>query len=200
MFASIVAHDLRNPLNVADGYLAVLREDQNTEAVATIGDAHDRMEAIIEGLLTLAREGRDLGETEPVVLSDPIKQCWQDVETVDATLQVVDDIELVADRSRLQQLLENLFRNAVEHAGPDVTVTIGRLDGGFYVADDGPGIAPDQRETVFEAGVSTTADGTGFGLSIVQEVADAHGWTIQLADSTDGGARFEITDVDIRPD
>jgi signal transduction histidine kinase len=93
-------------------------------------------------------------------------------------------------------VFENLFRNAVEHAGDDVTITVGTLDGGFYVDDDGPGIPEDERDRVFEAGYSTGEAGTGFGLSIVRDVVEAHGWDIRVVEGADGGARFEITGVE----
>jgi signal transduction histidine kinase len=93
--------------------------------------------------------------------------------------------------------VENLYRNSVEHGSTDVTVTVGELDdgSGLYVEDDGPGIDPDDREAVFEAGYSTDSEGTGFGLSIVEEVAEAHGWTVTVTDGADGGARFELGGV-----
>jgi hypothetical protein len=67
---------------------------------------------------------------------------------------------------------------------------------GFYVADDGSGIPEGDRELIFDSGYSTREGGTGFGLDIVSEIVDAHGWTIAATDSRDGGARFEITGVD----
>ncbi|MCU4973700.1 ATP-binding protein [Halobacteria archaeon AArc-m2/3/4] len=77
-----------------------------------------------------------------------------------------------------------------------VTVTVGPLDDhGFYVADDGPGIPADEREAVFDHGYSTAETGTGFGLAIVEEIANAHGWSIEVTESIDGGARFEWTGV-----
>lgn len=85
--------------------------------------------------------------------------------------------------------------NSVEHGGEVVTVTIGDLDTGFYVADDGSGIPPEEREQVFEAGYSTDNESTGFGLAIVKQIADAHGWDICVTESETDGARFEITDV-----
>ena len=75
-------------------------------------------------------------------------------------------------------------------------VTVGDLEDGFYVADNGPGIPAEHRETVFEPGYSTRDDGTGFGLAIVQDVADAHDWTVRVTESEMGGTRFEIRDVD----
>jgi signal transduction histidine kinase len=100
---------------------------------------------------------------------------------------------------RLQQLLENLFRNAVEHGGEDVTIRVGALDdaAGFYVADDGVGIPGEDRDEVFESGYSSATNGTGFGLAIVEEIADAHSWTIRVTESSEGGARFEMTDVEL---
>ncbi len=79
---------------------------------------------------------------------------------------------------------------------PAVTVTVGDLDTGFYIADDGPGVAPDRRGTVFEAGTTTANNGTGLGLAIVTEIADGHGWSVDVTESKHGGARFEITNVD----
>lgn len=81
----------------------------------------------------------------------------------------------VTDFSDYLYLARGTFRNAVEHAGDDVTVTIGDLTDGFYIPDDGPGIPEDKRDHVFEVGYSTAEAGTGFGLNIVQEIVDAHG-------------------------
>ena len=117
-----------------------------------------------------------------------------------ATLRYADDglpeATIRADEDRLRQLLENLFGNAIEHGGEAVTVTVGRVDGGLYVEDDGPGVAPAARDEIFEAGYSTSGDGTGFGLRIVERVAEAHGWAVRVVEGSDGGARFEITGID----
>ncbi|MFB6137562.1 MAG: ATP-binding protein [Halobacteriaceae archaeon] len=195
-FASVVSHDLRNPLNVAAGRVELLREerdseDENLVAVAT---ALDRMEALVEDLLAIAREGRPVTGTTPCSLGSVAERAWAVVETGDAGLTVDADATVDADPDRLQQLLENLFRNAVEHGGPDVTVGVGPLPEteGFYVEDDGPGIPAERREDVFESGYTTEDGGTGLGLSIVREVAEAHGWGIGLTESADGGARFEF--------
>jgi signal transduction histidine kinase len=103
---------------------------------------------------------------------------------------------LRADRDRLCRLVENLLHNAVEHGGSGVTITVGATDEGFYVADDGPGIPPDRRDRVFESGYSTAAAGTGFGLSIVAEIAEAHDWSVTATESAAGGTRIEITGVE----
>ena len=109
----------------------------------------------------------------------------------------------MADASLLKQLLENLFRNAIEHADGVETITAGITDRGFYVADDGHGIAPEERGRVFDTGYSTNkADGnTGMGLAIVQKIADAHDWSVRLVDASDRsdsdrpGTRFEFDGV-----
>ena len=195
-FASIVSHDLRNPLQVARGRVELARETGDSTHLSDALDAFDRSEALIEDLLTLARDGDTTEEVEPVRLDSLAERAWGTVETGAATLEVDTDRTVPASRSRLRQLFENLFGNAVEHAGPDVTVTVAALDNGFSVADDGPGIPPAEREAVFDAGYSTNDRGTGFGLRIVEEVVADHDWTLHLTEGTDGGARFEITGVD----
>ncbi|RKS82579.1 PAS/PAC sensor hybrid histidine kinase [Haloarcula quadrata] len=194
-FTSVVSHDLRNPLNVAQGRLQLAREQYESEHLAAVEQAHERMDTLITDLLTLAQDGETVTDRESVALASLAENCWTTVETADATLVTDIDRTVLANESRLKQLFENLVRNAVEHAGADVTVTVGALDDGFYVADDGPGIPEDERETVFEAGYSTSTEGTGFGLSIARKVAAAHDWEISVRDSADGGTRFEITGV-----
>lgn len=195
-FASTVSHDLRNPLNVAQNRLTLVARERNSDHVEEIDDALTRMEAISEDVLTLARQGQPIDETEVVNLAELADQSWQLVDTGDADLTIEDDMTLTADADRLQQLLENLFRNSLDHGDTDVSVSVGTLpdESGFFVADDGPGIPAESRDSIFDSGYTTSDEGTGFGLSIVEEIVDAHGWTITLADSS--GARFEITDID----
>jgi PAS domain S-box-containing protein len=196
-FASIASHDLRNPLNVAEGRLELAQREVESTHLDAVGRALDRMEELIEDLLTLARQGKTVADTTVVDLSELVDGCWQTVETTTATLVNETNRVIHADESRLRQLLENLVRNAVEHGGEDVTVTIGDTDGGFHVSDDGPGIPASERDRVFEAGYSSATDGTGFGLSIVKQIALAHGWDVTVTDGADGGTRFEITGVEL---
>jgi PAS domain S-box-containing protein len=196
-FASVVSHDMRNPLNVVGLSLEMARESGDPEAFDRAERAVDRMDDLIEDLLTLARSGDDVDEVEPVDLGTLVEECWATVETEAGSVTVADDLRLRADRSRLHQLLANLFRNSVEHGGADVTVTVGALADGFYVEDDGPGIPAEERDEVFAAGYTTDDTGTGFGLSIVHEIATAHGWTAAVGESDAGGARFEFRGVDL---
>ncbi|GAB7010206.1 PAS domain S-box protein [Halorubrum trueperi] len=195
-FASIVSHDLRNPLNVASGRLELAREDCESQHLEDIERAHVRMETLIDDLLTLAREGAGTADTKAVDFAAVVAECWEIVDTNEASLILECDRTIVADEPRLKQLFENLIRNAVEHGGSTVTVTVGELEDGFYFEDDGPGIPEGEAETVFEVGYSTNAEGTGFGLSIVKQIVKAHDWEIRVISGSEGGARFEITGVE----
>ncbi len=194
-FASIVSHDLRNPLGVANGYLTLAQSQVDDDHLDGIEQALDRMERLIDDLLTLAREGQVVGETEAVTLSTAVNSAWTEAGPPEGTLTVEADLDFLADGNRLCSLLENLFRNAREHAGEDATVTVGPLADGFYVADDGPGIPAEHHEKAFEYGYTSREGGTGFGLAIVKEIAEAHGWSVRVTDGEEGGARFEFTGV-----
>ena len=205
-FTSVVSHDLRNPLSVAKGYLDLARESEAPEDFARVEEAHERMGDLIEDLLALARGGTTVEDGTELDLGTVARDAWGHVDIGDASLTVAEDLPtLHGDRSRLTQLFENLFRNCVKHgatgsaADDAVSVTVASLPdrAGFYVADDGPGIPADRRESVFDHGVSFADDGgTGFGLSIVADIARAHGWGVSATESADGGARFEFkTDI-----
>jgi PAS domain S-box-containing protein len=194
-FVGVVSHDLRNPLQVAQARLDAFHETGEAHHLDHVADSHDRMRRLIEDVLTLAREGRAVTDPEQVALATVAAQAWAAIDAPDATLESPTSATLVADADRLRRLFENLFRNAVEHAGDDVTVTVDTLQNGFYVADDGPGIPEDDREAIFEKGYTTSEDGTGFGLGIVKGIAQAHGWTVTATESSTGGARFEVTGI-----
>ncbi|MDB2271597.1 HAMP domain-containing sensor histidine kinase [Halorubrum ezzemoulense] len=242
-FASVVSHDLRNPLSVAVGNIELaddLDGDASTEQLDRALDALDRMDHLIGDVLTLAREGKTVQATEPTDLRSVVESAWRTTgRPADAALVVDAPLPTIrSDADRLRQALENLFRNAIEHGTPDepgstgtggdesdpdergaprtfasgagsqadgtpsdpdeaaVRVRVGRTREGFYVADDGPGIDPDQRDAVFDAGHTTAKDGTGFGLAIVERIAEAHGWTVSVTEGREGGARFEFCRVD----
>ncbi|WP_255195476.1 sensor histidine kinase [Halorarius litoreus] len=192
-FASVVAHDLRNPLNVVRGRAKLAEKTGDTEQLEPAFRSLDRMETIIEDVLALARGGDEDIETEPVKLTDHVEASWHQVDTRDAELEVGFLPTAHADPDRLARLFENLFRNAVEHGGDDVVVSVAMLDDddGFYVADDGIGIPVDERDRILSEGFSGN-DGTGIGLAIVQQVAEVHGWDLSVTESESGGARFEF--------
>ena len=209
-FADILAHDIKNPLSVALGYTEIAQDKHDVAELDEIEVALHRMETLIDDVLSLSKVGDVIGDTAPVNVTETVWDAWENTDTGDATLAVESSLgQIAADRTRFVELLGNLFRNSVEHSTTDdqtagegqragVAVEVGPLpDGsGFYVADDGPGIREADRETVLEHGYSTRDGGTGYGLSIVTQIAEAHGWSVTVSESDSGGARFEFGGVD----
>ena len=198
-FADIISHDLRNPLNVAQGYLEVARTadaDDPSDDLDRVESMLDRMARILDDTLTLAHEGKTVGDTTAVDIEALATDCLERVGVAETELSIEAPIVIRADPDRLEHVFENLFQNSIDHARPGVTIRIGPLDDGFYVEDDGPGIPPPDRERVFEKGYTDAADGSGFGLAIVERIVDAHGWSVRVTDGSDGSARFEITGVE----
>jgi len=211
-FASVVSHDLRNPLSVAEGYVDMIADRADDPEVETLAaeaaQSHDRMERLIDDVLSMARGGDTVADPSNVSVADVARDAWSNVDGPSMQLSLAPDTEdcrVLADRDKLQRAFENLFRNAREHAGDDVTVIVDCDLGSesvfdptgdtLYVDDDGPGIPPEDREDVLEKGYTTSADGTGFGLPIVREIAEAHGWDLRIEESDAGGTRIVFADV-----
>ena len=199
-FVSIVSHDLRNPMSVLVGYLDLAEETGDSEYFVRCRRAVERMDSLIDDLLTLTRHGEMVAERKAVDLAQAVESSWQNVNTESAALRIETEHVIRADESQLHQLIENLILNAIQHGGENVTVTVGGLDRGFYVEDTGPGIPAADRGLVFESGYSTSDGGTGLGLAIVSTIAEAHGWDVQVTDGEAGGARFEITGIELCDD
>lgn len=192
-FAAMLAHDLRNPLTVARGRLALAREESDSEHLDALVEAHERIDQILEDYLALARRGSMAVDLGPVDLAAVAEASWRHVATHEATLDVDTDRVIRADADRVRQLLENLVRNAVEHGGRDVTVTVGDVEDGFYVADDGPGFQQSEDDVVPDVDPTSPGGEGGIGLSIVSTIAEVHGWGFDVIDAD--GARFEFTGV-----
>lgn len=195
-FARMLRHELRNPLNVMDGYLDLAREEGSADSFDACQESVDHMNKLLEDTLLIIDGGKAGFNPEPIDLATICNGCWKIISAEKAQLEITETRQIRADEGRLKQLLENLFRNAVEHTGPDVTVTVGELADGFYIEDDGIGISQNERNHVFEQGYSGESAGTGIGLAVVKSVVDLHGWNVRVGQSKDGGARFEITNVD----
>ena len=206
---SVLSHDLKNLLNSATGYTELVLETDETHHLENVQDIHDRMDRLLENILLLAREvenGDGPQDTDTIALHSAVTDAWSHVvgNNVDAELNVdVGESTIVADPGQLEQLLENLFVNAVTHGGEDVAVRVEVLWGedsstpqGFAVGDDGPGVPEADRDRIFERGYTTHGTGTGLGLAIVNAVANSHEWDVSITESSEGGARFEFTSVD----
>jgi PAS domain S-box len=211
-FASIVSHDLRNPLSVAEGYVTLANETGEIAHLEKTLEALDRMDELVGDLLSLARQGEAVGETEPVSIEAIARDAWESVDTDGIELVVDGDVTIDASPTRTRELLENVFRNSVEHGrrssggndggdGKPLTVRVGDTafrgdDGttgsGFFVEDNGCGIPEGERDRVFESGFTTEEGGTGLGLAITKRIADAHDWQVRALTGESGGARFEF--------
>ena len=191
-FSRTLAHEIRSPLSIAMGYAELASDAVEMEELDHLTEALERIDQLLDDMVNLASNGSYVDERTDVDLARVAKRAWRSVASGDADLRISSTESVSADETRLLQVLENLFRNAVEHGGDDVTVRIGVFDGGFFVEDDGNGIPSEHRSEVFETGVSLASGGTGLGLSIVRNIVEAHGWDITVTEGDDGGARFEI--------
>jgi signal transduction histidine kinase len=229
-FASVVAHDLRGPLNVAAGYVETARSTGDVSDLDPAADALDRAGRLVDDVLTVARQGAGGVDVEPVDLAAAVQGAWASVDTGDASLRVETTAEIRADTGQLRQLLENVVRNAVEHGttssrapsddavehgvtdsraghgdhveGSDhLTVRVGDLTGrDGFFVEDDGRGLPADRGDLFERGVSTAPKGTGFGLAIVEGAATLHGWSVRATEAEIGGARFELANVETTGD
>lgn len=192
-FVSFVTHDVRNPLQIAKGNLDIVQSEVDNDRLDTVEDSLNRIETIISDIKVLTDQRRDELDLENVNIEDLVNDCWSNVKTEDTTL--INDVELQvqADDSKLANLFENLFKNAVSHGGPDVDIIVDNLKSskGFYVEDTGGGIDEKIIDSLFESGVTTGDEGSGFGLKIVSEVVNIHDWRIDV-ENTFRGARFNI--------
>ena len=201
-FTSMVSHDLRNPLGVAEMYLEFARDTGDEDDFEAVSEALDRMDTMIDELLTIASADTTVESREQITLHSLASDAWETTQADGGTIEfdIGPDTVVRGDRELLRNVFENLYRNALDHNEPPVLIRVGTLDkdrSGFYVEDDGTGIPEDDREQVFEYGHTTSDSGSGFGLHIVSELITAHDWEIGITESPDGGARFEVyTDSD----
>lgn len=207
-FVSYVSHDLRTPLQIIYGAVDQARRGDD-EALDTVERAAERIQTIVDDLSHLSETDRssrlsssalrsleaESMSTEVVPLAEEV---WSVIAPDEATLEVDLPRESVvaSEVETIRPVLENLFKNAVDHAGPAVTVRLGATDGNdLVVADDGPGIPEANREAVLEPGYTTAEDGTGTGLDLVVQTVERQRWELAVEDSESGGARFVIEGI-----
>ena len=214
-FVADASHELRTPLTVIRGQLEVLAAQDSPSSADVIRVDHlvqaeiTRISRLVDDLLVLAQAERtDFLRSEPIDLASFVTDLWDGVSlTADRRFELgaMTSGTLHADPDRLAQALRNLARNAIEHTADHdglVRLDVTRLAGDrirFLVLDDGPGIAPDERERVFErfhrtdSGRGRATGGAGLGLAIVRAIAEAHRGSVRVRDSQNGhGAAIEL--------
>lgn len=212
-FAEVVTHDLRNPLNVINGHTTIL-QDQGTEEnphLNGIEETANEMEQLIDELLELSRLGDTIQSVDNIDIDEMATRAWSNVNLpqCDLNVDVPTGSEIVASRTELCRVFENLYRNAGEHNEGDLEISVGLLTDktgdvpadacqrGIYIEDTGKGVPDPIKDDIFNRGYTSNDNGTGFGLAIVSEIVEAHGWDINVTNGEEGGARFEISGAEI---
>ncbi len=208
-FVGDASHELRSPLTTIISGLEVAEAHPDLLdaelAVNTLLPEAQRMHTLVEDLLLLARadEHTLLRRKERVALDD-LAHAEADRARRDARCTIDTDlrpVRLDADPAAMSRMIRNIVENAVRHAVSRVTVEVRGEDGTaiLTVSDDGPGIAPQDRNRVFERFVRLDTDrarsggGTGLGLAIVAEIVAAHGGTVAIDDPPCGGTKMIVT-------
>lgn len=209
-FLDEVAHELRTPITVLRGHLELMDEDpdsQRGQTQALLFDELDRMRRIVDDLLLLARAERpDFLSPGQTSLTDLVVDTAAKAQALGPrrwTVAEVADVSVYLDEQRVTQALMQLAANAVGHTGEGDAIEIGsRLWRGrvvLWVADTGPGVAPEDRERIFQcfyqggsAVPGRAASGIGLGLALVREIAQAHDGVAHVEEAPGGGARFVI--------
>lgn len=198
-FASVVSEDLRNPLTVARGWADMAQEKTGLESLDRVVASLDRMNDVINYTLTLARKGDGLGDLSEIKLSKMVMQCWYSVDSEGATLE--NDVELTVrgDLGRIGHLIETVFESCAAIGSEQLTITVGNLDyrDGFHITHDGPEIPSVKRDGPVRSAHIGARERTDCDLTVVQRIAQAHGWQLQLDSPDTGGVRFEFSNVDV---
>lgn len=215
-----VAHELRSPITAVKGVLGLLTmqtdlPDKSREYVNVASERTDRLVALIQDLFDCS-----LLETGQLDIRPQRQQADELLESAlgaqaaarpgELLLSATSNLDITVDPVRFDQLVNNLVTNAFRHGKAPVEVAVRPSDEGvtIVVADEGPGIAPEDRDRIFgkfwqgSSGHARLVEGAGLGLSLVQGLVALHGGRIKI-DSThaDGrGARFTIWLPDAVPD
>ena len=208
-FVYSASHDLKSPTIAILSYVEILEEDyghlldeEGQYFLSRMRSNGTYMEALVRDLLELSRVGRRDTTPEHVVLDDLLPQIAADVGDDRMELVLGDVPDLQVNGLRARQLFQNLFTNAVKHAGRDRVRIEVEQDGPatgagvtVLVRDDGRGIPAEYRERVFgvfeQLEVDEQRDGTGMGLAICRKIIESFGGSITLTDHPDG-AEFAL--------
>ncbi len=213
-FTYTVSHDLRSPLVTIKGFLGLLEKDikeNHADRVAAdfkrIGNAADKMDALLADLLELSRVGRVSQTPEKIDLKALIQDALNTVESRmsarNVQVEIMPGLPMIyADSIRLREVFENLFDNAVKYMGdqPNAEIKIGVRDADeepvIFVQDNGMGIEPKYQENIFGLfnKLNPNSEGTGVGLAIVKRIIETQGGNIWVESEGAGkGSTFCFT-------
>ncbi|MEV7663851.1 GAF domain-containing sensor histidine kinase [Paenarthrobacter sp. NPDC089316] len=208
-FAGRVSHDLRIPLTTILGYVELVEDDPDVEPnspaaryLDRIGASGRRMLGMLEDVLSYSRVGGGI-QPAPVSLREVTEEVVRDLGIENEGIVEVQDIIVHADRGQLRTLLQNLLSNAMNYRSPerDLRVAVSGVSNyhgaTVYVADNGKGIKPEDREKVLEPLVRLRREGdgpgSGLGLATCSSIAKAHGGDLSLAETPGGGTTIAVS-------
>ncbi|WP_327585087.1 HAMP domain-containing histidine kinase [Nonomuraea sp. NBC_00507] len=207
-FLDDAGHELRTPITVIRGHLELMGDDpaDRAETLALVTDELERMNRIVDDLLTLAKaEQPGFLAVDTVELADLTVSVVAKARALGERKWRVDEVaeaRVPADRQLLTQALMQLVANAFRHTKDGDLIAVGSAvrDGRaeLWVRDSGPGVAPADRERIFGrftrgAGRTGAHDGSGLGLAIVKSIAEAHEGWVQVTEAPGGGACFVMS-------
>jgi signal transduction histidine kinase len=209
-FVADAGHELRTPLTIVLGYIDLLRrrveagDERSRRIFASIGIEGARMRTLIDNLVLLARmEGEDVRPPEPFELCPLLD------EIVDArrllhpglaiALDCAVDATIIGNLNEIQEAIANVVDNAIKYApGAPIRIVAGAADGGveLTISDEGPGIHPDDRASIFDrfyrGATRGEVEGSGLGLAIAKRAVERAGGALVLADSSPAGTTFTL--------
>jgi signal transduction histidine kinase len=212
-FVADASHELRNPLAVIQTNADVALWDEGVPAevktrLLAVRRATDRMHRLVDDLLALARLELQAAQRTEVDLASVVTEVSDELDPLAKAHGLSIEhaaergVRVVADRDALKRALANLLDNAFRHSPPGAPVRIAAArENGWAVlrvADDGPGLTPDEQEHVFErfwrsdSARSRESGGTGLGLAIVRRIAESHGGAVSVSSTPGAGSTFEI--------
>jgi signal transduction histidine kinase len=203
--AAGLAHETKNPLNIVRGLAQMISRDdhappkvrQNSKAIV---EETDRVTAQLNEFINYSRP-REVRRTTialGAIVGEVVRALGYDIEEKAIKVEVANDLPSIeADEQLLRQTLFNLILNAIQAVdrGGEIRISAAKRAGNeamLEIADNGPGVPPENRGNIFKPYFTTNAKGTGLGLAVVHQIVLAHGWDIACFDNAPKGARFQI--------